>query len=142
MSDILPIHDAFKRGNLEELKEALGNPPGFPDCSGPSTIGYVLEYAIYHSPLECIRAILELGADPDYDDHEGFPSLIAALSCSERADRQEILDLLLGHGADIQQRGLNDYTPLSTMRQLRMTVPGKSVGPWLRKLIKVGPPLT
>lgn len=67
---------------------------------------------IYHSPLSCIRALLEQGADPNYADHAGFPSQIAALSCPERPDREEIIELLLGFGADIELRGINDYTPL------------------------------
>ena len=112
MSDALIIHEAFKQGDFAGLKEALGHPPDYPDCSGPPTIGYILGYAIYHSPLAFIRTLLEHGADPNYTDHAGFPSLIAALSCPERPDMQEIMELLLSHGADIQQRGMNDYTPL------------------------------
>ncbi len=51
----------------------------------------ILEHAIYHSPLPFIRALLELGAEPNYQDHAGFPSLIAALSCRERGDTYELL---------------------------------------------------
>jgi len=112
LSDSLAIHEAFKQGNVAALRKALDNPPDFPNCSGPQTIGYVLEYAIYHSPLAFIRSLLEHGADPNYTDHAGFPSLLAALSCPERPDSQEIMELLLAHGTDIQQRGVNDYTPL------------------------------
>ena len=36
---------------------------------------------------------------------------MAALS-ADRLDRYEIIDLLLKSGTDIQQRGLNDWTPL------------------------------
>src|SRR5260370_749960 len=82
-------------------------------------IGHCLEYAIYHSPLSFVRLLLERGADPNYADHAGFPSLIAALTCLRsvpgspaRADAHEILELLLGAGADPNQRGQNDYTPL------------------------------
>ena len=90
----------------------MGNPPDFPNCRGPYAIGeIVLENAIYHSPLPFIRALVELGADPDYGDHAGFPSLTAALS-TERQDRLEVAALLLDAGADIQQRGINDHTPL------------------------------
>lgn len=112
MSNELALHEAFKKGDLAALKLALDDPADFPNCSGPLSIGVVLEYAIYHSPLPCIQTLLELGANPNYEDHAGFPSLIAALSCLERSDRQAITELLLAFGADMQQRGMNDYTPL------------------------------
>jgi ankyrin repeat protein len=109
MSKALAVHEAYKRGDLNALRELLGDPPDFPNCRGPAEI--VLEYAIYRSPLVFIRTLLELGAEPNYGDHAGFPSLMAALS-ADRLDRYEIIDLLLKSGADIQQRGLNDWTPL------------------------------
>jgi len=112
---MIELHEAYLRGDLETLKSLLGDPPDFPNCRGPYGAGeIILEYAIYHSPLGFIRRLLELGADPNYADHAGFPSLIAALSCGERRDMCEVLELLLAHGADIQQRGTNDYTPLHT----------------------------
>ena len=84
MSKALAVHEAYKRGDLNALRELLGDPPDFPNCCGPAEI--VLEYAIYHSPLVFIRTLLELGAEPNYEDHAGFPSLIAALS-ADRVDR-------------------------------------------------------
>jgi len=113
MHPSLAIDEAYKRGDLQALQNLLGNPPDFPTCRGPQGTGeIILEYAIYHSPTAFIRTLLELGADPNYVDDAGFPSLIAALSCADRADRYEILKMLLSFGADIQQRGINDYTPL------------------------------
>ena len=110
---MIELHEAYVRGDLAAVKDLLGDPPDFPNCRGPYGVGeIILEYAIYHSPLALIRRLLELGADPNYGDHAGFPSLIAALSCGERKDMYEILELLLSYGADIQQRGFNDYTPL------------------------------
>jgi len=110
--DALGLHDAYRRGDLDAVRTALGNPADFPNCRGPRGMGEnVLEYAIYHSPLAFIRKLLDLGANPNYGDHAGFPSLIAALS-ADRPDRQDLLQLLLDHGADISQRGVNDYTPL------------------------------
>ena len=47
----------------------------------------------------------------NYQDNAGFPSLIAALS-TKRADKLEILELLIRHGSELHQRGINDWTPL------------------------------
>jgi ankyrin repeat protein len=109
----LNMHEAYKRGDMAELKRLLGNPEDFPNCRGPDGFGdIILEYAIYHSPVSFVRELLDAGADPNYAGSAGFPSLIAALSSTDRADRYEMLELLLAYGADIQQRGFNDYTPL------------------------------
>ena len=82
-------------------------------------IGSCLVYAIYHSPLAFIRTLLEVGADPNAPVDDGFPPLIAALTCTRavpgatrRPDVDDIIRLLLSFGADPNQRGINDYTPL------------------------------
>jgi len=115
----LRIDAAFREGNLAALRAAVDDPAGVPNGPMPLTIGLCLEYAIYHSPLSFIRELLEVGADTNPIDHAGFPPLIAALSCSRphpgspgRRDTAEILTLLLEFGADPNQRGVNDYTPL------------------------------
>ena len=112
MHEALDLHETYRRGDLAALKRLLGDPPDFPNCRGPAGAGeIILEYAIYHSPLAFIRTLLELGADPNYQDPAGFPALIAALS-TDRTDRYELIELLLGAGADIEARGINDWTPL------------------------------
>ena len=85
----------------------------------PDGIGSCLVYAIYHSPLAFIRTLLEIGADPNAPADDGFPPLIAALSCTRaapganrRLDVDDIIRLLIASGADPNQRGINDYTPL------------------------------
>jgi ankyrin repeat protein len=123
MRDPIALHEAYKRGDLQAVKDLLGNPPDFPNCPGPQSVGkIVLEYAIYHGSLAFVRALLELGANPNYDTNDGFPSLLAALS-NNRAERADIVELLLQFGADVQQRGVNDYTPLhyaAAQNDLRM----------------------
>lgn len=109
MSDELRIHAAFKAGDRETIESAAGGE--FPNCRAPFMSSPCLEYAIYHSPLAFIEALLALGADPNYESETGSPSLIAALS-TDREDKLQILDLLLSAGADANQRGLNDWTPL------------------------------
>ena len=113
------IDDAFRRGDLDALRRAVDDPDAVPNGTMPLTIGPCLAYAIYHSPLPFIRALLEIGADPNPEADDGFPPLIAALSCSRsqpgspgRLDVPDILALLLSFGADPNQRGLNDWTAL------------------------------
>lgn len=113
------IDAAFHEGDLAALKAAVENSDDVPNGQMPMGIGPCLGYAIYHSPLFFIRELLEIGADPNPVEHAGFPPLIAALSCSRphpglrgRTDVIEILSLLLKFGADPNQRGINDYTPL------------------------------
>jgi hypothetical protein len=113
------IDDAFIKGDLDALRAALDDPAAVPNGRMPVAIGSCLVYAIYHSPLPFIRTLLEIGADPNAPVDDGFPPLIAALSCTRdepgarrRTDVNEILRLLLTFGADPNQRGINDYTPL------------------------------
>lgn len=113
------IDDAFRAGDLEALRAAVDDPDSIPNGPMPLAIGQCLEYAVYHSPLSFIRALLEIGANPNPADHDGFPPLIAALSCSRpqpgahgRPDVDAILELLLEFGADPALRGINDYSAL------------------------------
>ena len=113
MHPAIAMHEAYVRGDLAAIKELLGDPPDFPNCQEMEGVGDIpLEYAIYWSPTAFVKTLLELGADPDYEDHAGFPSLIAALSTERHPDKVQSLELLLSYGADIHQRGINDRTPL------------------------------
>lgn len=116
---VMRIDAAFKAGDLSTLRAAVEDPEAITNGPMPLAIGPCLEYSIYHSPIAFIRELLELGADPNPTQHDGFPPLIAALSCSRsqpgspaRPDTLQIIDLLLSFGADPNQRGINDYTAL------------------------------
>ena len=113
------IDDAFKKGDLSALRAAVDDPAAIPNGQMPLTVGSCLVYAIYRSPVPFIRTLLQIGADANAPVDDGFPPLIAALSCTRQApgatprtDVDEILKLLLSFGADPNQRGINDYTPL------------------------------
>src|SRR5215212_4242861 len=111
------VHDAFLRGDLEALRSALDDPAAIPN--GQMPFGSCLVYAIYWNPLTIIRTLLDLGADPNAPADDGFPPIIAALTCTRdvagantRTDVDDVMRLLLSFGADPNQRGINDYTPL------------------------------
>ena len=113
------IDAAFRAGDLDALRSAVGDPNDIPNGVMPFAIGSCLVYAIYHSPLPFIRRLLELGADPAPVTLDGFPPLIAALSRSRsqpgspaRPDVSDVIRTLLEFGADPAQRGNNDYTAL------------------------------
>jgi uncharacterized protein len=107
------IDDAFKAGDFDALGKALGGSPTWFDQTMPFEfgLGHPLEYAIYWSPRRLIEELIAAGSNVNYPDDAGFPSLIATLS-TDRADKLDILSLLIGHGADLHQRGVNDWTPL------------------------------
>ncbi|WP_246506093.1 ankyrin repeat domain-containing protein [Mesorhizobium silamurunense] len=107
------IDNAFKAGDFEALCKALAGSERWFDESMPFELGlgHPLEYAIYWSPAAFIATLLDAGSNPNYEDHAGFPSIIAALS-TERPDRLKIIGILLEHGADPNMRGVNDWTPL------------------------------
>lgn len=113
------IDAAFRAGDLEALRAAVDDPGVVPNGPMPMGIGPCLVYAVYHSPLRFIAELLELGAHPDRDDGDGFPPVVAAISCLRhqqglpgRTDVLEVLTTLLDHGADVHVRGINDWTPL------------------------------
>src|ERR1051326_8188894 len=105
------IDHAFRKGELQDLYSAVGDPGAVPNGLVARAIGSCLVYAIYHSPLHFIRALLEIGADPNAPVDYGFPPLIAALNCTRdapgatrRKDVESIIRLLLAFGADPNQR--------------------------------------
>jgi ankyrin repeat protein len=107
----LRLHEALRAGDLEGVRFALGNPPDWANARDALLHLHVLAHAISHAPLALVRMLLDDGADPNFDDGDGFPSLLAVFD-ADRADRHELLALLLARGADPAQRGINDWTPL------------------------------
>lgn len=113
------VDAAFARGDFEALRREFGDLDDFPNVAPSAAIGMPLVYAIYHSPLALVKELLDAGADPNCAGSDGSPPLYAALTCASpapgttvRRDVPELVELLLLRGADVEQRGGNDYTPL------------------------------
>jgi len=105
---------AYRAGDLAGVKAVLGWPEDFPNAAQPLELAsgdWPLVTAINLSPLGFVRRLLDLGADPNYEALDGFPSLFVALD-ADRPDRLQVMTLLLQHGARTDTRGLNDWTPL------------------------------
>jgi ankyrin repeat protein len=105
-----PAHQALLAGDLAAWRRALGDPADFPltrDECGTSC----LELAIYHGPVPLVAELIAMGAEVENERPDGFPSLFAAID-RQGPGRVEVMRLLLAAGADVQQRGINDYTAL------------------------------
>ena len=132
------IDAAFHAGDLAALRAAVEDQENFPNGLMPAGIGRASSMRSITARWPFIQTLLEIGADPNPTDHIGFPPLIAALSCSRsqpgspaRPDVVDIMKLLLRFGADPNQRGINDYTPL------HMAVAERNL-PALRLLLESG----
>jgi ankyrin repeat protein len=115
----LRAHAAFEAGDLAALRAALGDPSRVPNGPMPDDMAPCLLYAIWHSPLAFVRTLIELGANVNPDDHDGFPPINTALLTRQpraglpaRTDALDLVRLLVASGSDLRQRGMNDYTPL------------------------------
>jgi uncharacterized protein len=106
----LELESAIVSGDVAALRAAFGHDPSFPNVRDECG-QWLLDHAIYRGPPSLVRALLDLGADPNYADDGGFPSLFAAIDRAS-PDRAEVLAMLLAAGARVDQRGANDYTPL------------------------------
>ena len=90
------INDAFRTGDLEALRAAVDDPAVVPNGRMPITIGSCLVYAIYHSPLAFIRTLLEVGADPNPEDHAAM--MAARQGAAFDGAVQVVADPLVGRG--------------------------------------------
>ena len=110
----IALHAAYHAGDLKSIRKLLDDPLGFPNSQQPYELGCAgtpLEYAFCWSPASLIRELLEIGADVNYSVVDGIPALFTLLE-TDREDKYDLLTLMLDHGADIHQRGINDWTPL------------------------------
>ena len=113
---------AMAANDLDAAREALGDPPDWPNSIDPYMHSTVLQAALGASSLATIQRLLDLGADPNLMPvQDGFPALVDVLHhrrddrpelTYKWTDRNDMLRALLAAGADVHARGLNDWTAL------------------------------
>ena len=109
----LHIHKAVVRGDISEIRDAYGDPDGFPNSVGPLAIGdSLLVYAIYHGSLRLVEELIAMGADVNPEVLDGFPPLVAVMA-TDRLDKCELLRLLSLAGSKVNVPGVNGQAALS-----------------------------
>ena len=104
-------HDSFFKGRLAATADRVAMlADGSIKMPGSNEFWVrPLYYPLLTLDKGIMRALLEGGADPDADFHNGAGILHYVV---ELADSVELAELLLGHGADVDIRDLSGSTPL------------------------------
>jgi uncharacterized protein len=111
MQAYIELERALRAGDVAGARAVLGDPAGFPSVADPYTSTPLLALALAWAPVEAVAELLELGADPNYEALDGFPALVGVI-LSARDVRHVLFELLLEAGAEVDRRGINDWTPL------------------------------
>jgi ankyrin repeat protein len=111
MAAYIALEAAMRAGDLDGARAALGDDPEFPNVHDPYTHTPLLALALHWAPLPAVAELLRLGADPNFEALDGFPALVL-VALHGREETHALLRLLIGAGADVNRRGLNDWTPL------------------------------
>lgn len=115
------VEDALRAGDLDAVREALGDPPDWPNTVDPYLDAPVLQLAVGSAPLDTIHRLLREGADPNFHPvDDGFPALIDVIhhrrddhpDLARWDDGHQVLAALIEAGARVDERGLNDWTAL------------------------------
>ena len=102
---------ALRGGDIEALEEAAAIMDDFPEGRDDFTGCRWIINAIDLGSVASIRWMLDQGVDLAFRGDDGSTPLLSALERGGE-DRYEVLSLLIAHGAPLDQRGSNDWTPL------------------------------
>lgn len=67
----------------------------------------------YAANKDYVKELLDFGIDVNAEDYEGSTALIVAVGNGARSERNEMVRLLLSHGANPNQRNKRNFTALS-----------------------------
>ncbi len=123
-----PLYSAVSNGHSKVVKLLLAhgaNPMQAALIRELNRMVCPLEVSVAHGDVECTRLLLESGVDPNVpDSFNRLPLVFAAYR-----DNEEMLDLLLAHGADVNLRA--QFTALEAAVERRNV-------PMIRKLLAAG----
>ncbi len=109
----IELDRALRAGDLAAVRAALETPAEYPNAVDGYSGGTVLQLALFNAPVVTVGALLDDGADPNFEALDGFPALLLVLlHRDDDAERAELVARLLDHGAATDTRGLNDWTAL------------------------------
>ncbi len=109
-SDYSYLLELLKDGSIGLLEEAAAVLDDFPEGEDDYFQRRWIINALHCGASQSIKWILSKNVQLDFRDDEGGTVLISALE-RELADRYEVFELLLQHGAPINLQGWNDWTP-------------------------------
>jgi ankyrin repeat protein len=107
------LERALRAGDLAAVRAALADPDAYPNAVDGYTGSTVLQLALFNASVPTVAALLDDGADPNFEALDGFPALLLVLlHRDDDAVRVEIVARLLDHGVATDTRGINDWTAL------------------------------
>jgi ankyrin repeat protein len=102
---------AIMEGDLNYLQRVATENGDFPSGRDGFVGRSWLRNAIDVGSIVVVRWMLEHGSPVNYTDDEGYPALHAAID-RDNPDRPDVIELLCVADADVNARGINDWTPL------------------------------
>jgi ankyrin repeat protein len=105
------VSDILGRGDPAELEALRRLIDGFPHGVDPFLGRPWITDAVAADPLPTVLWMIEAGVELNRPDPEGYP-LIHRCLMREGDDRHAVLAALIAGGADVNARGVNDWTPL------------------------------
>jgi len=110
MSDYDDIMEPLMADDVEALEEIASIVDSFPSGKDDFISRHWITNAIDCGTKEVVAWMLSKKVPVVFRDEEGFTVLHSAID-REKPDRIEVIRMLLDAGADINARGINDYTP-------------------------------